>query len=109
MTMRYQGSRVDDVKFRDRMRAIAHERRHFGYRRLHVPLRREGYVVNHKRLFRMYREEKLSVRRRGSRKRALGIRAPMVTPIAPNERWSLDFVSDELTRWALVQCSGRCG
>src|SRR5690606_33030943 len=97
MTMRYQGSRVDDVKLRDRMKAIAHERRRFGYRRLHVLLRREGYVVNHKRLFRMYREEKLSVRRRGCRKRALGTRAPMVIPTAPNERWSLDFVSDQLT------------
>lgn len=52
-----QGSRVDDVKLGDRMKAIAHERRRFGYRRLHVLLRREGYVVNHKRLFRMYREE----------------------------------------------------
>ena len=97
MTMRYQGSRVVDVDLRDRMKAIAHERRRFGYRRLHVLLRREGYVVNHKRLFRMYREEKLSVRRRGCRKRALGTRAPMVIPMAPNERWSLDFVSDQLT------------
>eukprot|EP00873_Tetraselmis_striata_P031684 jgi/Tetstr1/451948/TSEL_038984.t1 len=97
MTMRYQGSRTDDVDLRDRMKAIAHERRRFGYRRLHVLLRREGYVVNHKRLFRMYREEKLSVRRRGCRKRALGTRAPMVIPTAPNQRWSLDFVSDQLT------------
>lgn len=97
MTMRYQGSRVDDVDLRDRMKAIAHERRRFGYRRLHVLLRREGYVVNHKRLFRMYREEKLSVRRSGCRKRALGTRAPMMIPTAPNERWSLDFVSDQLT------------
>lgn len=96
MTMRYQGSRVVDVDLRDRMKAIAHERRRFGYRRLHVLQRREGYVVNHKRLFRMYREEKLSVRRRGCRKRALGTRAPMVIPMAPNERWSLDFVSDQL-------------
>lgn len=55
MTMRYQGSRVDDIDLRDRMKAIAHERWRFGYRRLHVLLRREGYVVNHKRLFRMYR------------------------------------------------------
>jgi putative transposase len=50
MTMRYQGSRVDDVDLKNRMKAIAHERRRFGYRRLHVLLRREGYVVNHKRL-----------------------------------------------------------
>jgi putative transposase len=78
------------------MKAIAHERRRFGYRRVHVLLKREGYRVNHKKLFRLYREEKLAVRRRGGRKRAIGTRAPMA-PIAPNDRWSLDFVSDQLT------------
>lgn len=79
------------------LKAIAHERRRFGYRRLHVLLRREGYQVNHKRLFRIYHEEKLMVRRRGGRKRAMGTRAPMLIPMAPNERWSLDFVSDQMT------------
>jgi putative transposase len=79
------------------MKAIAQERRRFGYRRLHVLLKREGYVINHKRLFRLYREEKLAVRRRGGRKRAIGTRAPMLVPMAPNDRWSLDFVSDQLT------------
>ena len=54
-------------------------------------------MINHKRLFRLYREEKLAVRRRGGRKRAIGTRAPMLVPMAPNERWSLDFVSDQLT------------
>jgi transposase InsO family protein len=48
-------------------------------------------------LFRLYREEKLAVRRRGGRKRAIGTRAPMLVPMAPNDRWSLDFVSDQLT------------
>ena len=62
---------------------MAHERRRFGYRRLHVLLRREGHVVNHKKLFRLYREEKLTVRRRGGRKRAIGTRAPMLIPMAP--------------------------
>jgi hypothetical protein len=56
-----------------------------------------GYRVNHKKLFRLYREEKLAVRRRGGRKRAVGTRAPMMVPMAPNDRWSLDFVSDQLT------------
>src|ERR1700720_3844808 len=79
------------------MKAIAHERRRFGYRRVHILLKREGYMVNHKKLFRLYREEKLAVRRRGGRKRAIGTRAPMMIPLAPNERWSLDFVSDQLT------------
>ena len=74
MTMRYQTTRADDASLRQRMRAIAQERRRFGYRRLHVLLKREGYLINHKKLFRLYREEKLTVRRRGGRKRAIGTR-----------------------------------
>lgn len=97
MTVRYVITRPDDGCLRERMKAIAQERRRFGYRRLHVLLKREGHVVNHKKLFRLYREEKLSVRRRGGRKRAIGTRAPMTIPLAPNERWSLDFVCDQLT------------
>jgi len=95
MTVRYRSTRPDDGHLRDRMKALAHERRRFGYRRLHILLRREGYVVNHKRLFRLYREERLTVRRRGGRKRAMGTRAPIAIPFAPNDRWSLDFVSDQ--------------
>jgi putative transposase len=78
------------------MKAIAHERRRFGYRRLHVLLKRGGYVINHKNLFRLYQEEKLAVRRHGGGKRAIKTRAPMMAPMAPNDRWSLDFVSDQL-------------
>jgi len=96
MTVRYRSTRPDDGCLRERMKSLAHERRRFGYRRLHILLRREGYVVNHKRLFRLYREERLMVRRRGGRKRAMGTRAPMTMPFAPNDRWSLDFVSDQL-------------
>ena len=91
MTVRYRTTRADDAGLRQRMREVAQERRRFGYRRLHVLLKREGYVINHKKLFRLYREEKLGVRRRGGRKRAIGTRAPMM---APNDRWSIDFVSD---------------
>lgn len=76
MTMRYQAKRGDGGALRERMKAIAHERRRFGYRRLHVLLRREGFTINHKRLFRLYREERLKVRHRGGRKRAIGTRAP---------------------------------
>ena len=97
MTMRYASVRPADTVLRERMKAIAHERRRFGYRRIHVLLKREGVSVNHKRLFRLYREEKLSVRKRGGRKRALGTRAPMLVPLLPNQRWSLDFVSDQFT------------
>src|SRR6185437_5829312 len=96
MTVRYRSRRIDDASLRERLRMLAKERRRFGYRRLHVLLRREGFVVNHKRLFRIYREERLMVRKRGGRKRALGTRAPIPVPLRPNERWSLDFVSDQL-------------
>ena len=97
MTVRYASVRPGDTALRERMKAIAHERRRFGYRRIHVLLKREGVTVNHKRLFRLYREEKLCVRKRGGRKRAIGTRAPMLVPLKPNQRWSLDFVSDQLT------------
>ncbi|WP_086022819.1 IS3 family transposase [Sinorhizobium sp. CCBAU 05631] len=97
MTIRYETRRSDDHGLRERMKALAHERRRFGYRRIHVLLRREGHLVNHKKLFRLYREEKLTVRKRGGRKRAIGTRAPMLIPMTANDRWSLDFVSDQLT------------
>jgi putative transposase len=96
MMVRYRSRRPDDAALRERLRALARERRRFGYRRLLIFLRREGFAVNHKRLFRIYREERLMVRKRGGRKRALGMRAPMPVPLAPNDRWSLDFVSDQL-------------
>ena len=96
MTVRYRSRRIDDAGLRERLRTLARERRRFGYRRLLVLLRREGFVVNHKRLFRIYREERLMVRKRGGRKRALGTRAPIPVPLGPNDRWSLDFVSDQL-------------
>jgi putative transposase len=95
MTVRYRSRRPDERVLRERLRALARERRRFGYRRLLILLRREGFGVNHKRLFRIYREEWLMVRKRGGRKRALRMRAPMPVPLAPNDRWSLDFVSDQ--------------
>src|SRR3954447_6550330 len=79
------------------MKLVASERRRFGYRRIHVMLDRQGIVMNLKKLRRLYREEKLTVRKRGGRKRALGTRRPLVLPSRPNERWSLDFVSDAFT------------
>ena len=79
------------------MKTVAAERRRFGYRRIHIMLQRQGIVMNQKKLHRLYREERLQVRRRGRRKRALGTRRPMVLLISANERWSLDFVSDAFT------------
>jgi putative transposase len=95
-TYRYASRRPDDAPIRRRLRELALERRRFGYRRLHILLQREGVRPNHKKLYRLYREERLMVRKRGRRKRAIGTRAPMALPQGPNQRWSLDFVSDAL-------------
>ncbi|KSV62452.1 hypothetical protein N185_08550 [Sinorhizobium sp. GW3] len=56
MTVRYETRRDDDYDLRERMKTLARERRRFGYRRIHVLLRREGRLVNHKKLFRLYRD-----------------------------------------------------
>ena len=85
-----------DPSVRERMRRLAAERRRFGYRRLGVLLEREGVRMNKKKLFRLYKEEGLAVRRRRGRKRATGTRAPTALPDRPNQRWSLDFVADAL-------------
>jgi putative transposase len=95
--MRYRSVRPDDASIREAMKKVASERRRFGYRRIHVMLDRQGIVMNLKKLRRLYREEKLTVRKRGGRKRALGTRRPLALPSRPNERWSLDFVSDAFT------------
>ena len=95
--MRYRRKRGDDDAVRARLRALSAERRRFGYRRLHILLGREGVRINHKKLRKLYAEERLQVRKRGGRKRALGTRAPMTLPQGANQRWSLDFVSDTLT------------
>jgi putative transposase len=94
---RHRSRRPDDARLRERLRKLAPERRRFGYRRLLILLRREGIVVNHKRGFRLYRKDRLSVRRRRGRKRAVGTRAPMTIPQGPNQRWSLDFAADVLS------------
>ncbi len=84
----------DNPDVREEMKAIASKRRRFGYRRIGVLLERKGMIMNHKKLYRLYTEEKLGVRRRRGRKRARGSRTPMPVALLPGGRWSLDFVSD---------------
>jgi putative transposase len=92
----YRPRRRSDEEVRTRLRTIAAERPRFGYRRLQAVLRREGIVVNHKRVARLYREEGLAVRRR-SRKRIGGTgRGRPALPTRPDEQWGLDFVADAL-------------
>jgi putative transposase len=95
-TYRYASKRTSDEDLRATLRELASQRRRFGYRRLGLLLARQGVRINHKKLYRLYREERLSVRKRGGRKRALGTRAPMAIPQDRNLRWSLDFVMDTL-------------
>ena len=95
-TYRYRSKRPSDDGLRKRLRELASQRRRFGYRRLGLLLGREGIRVSNKKLYRLYTEERLTVRKRGGRKRALGTRAPMAIPQGRNQRWSLDFVTDTL-------------
>ncbi|WP_334181465.1 IS3 family transposase [Novosphingobium sp.] len=95
-SMRYRSQREDDADLRAKLRELAQQRRRFGYRRLHILLRREGVVINRKKTQRLYSEEKLAVRRRRNRRRAIGARAPAPVLALPNQRWSLDFVHDQL-------------
>ncbi|WP_443027765.1 IS3 family transposase [Sphingopyxis sp. MWB1] len=95
-SMRYRSCRADDGDLRLRLRELAQQRRRFGYRRLHILLRRDGITINRKKTQRLYREEGLTVRRRKGRRRAVGARAPAPVLALPNQRWSLDFVHDQL-------------
>jgi putative transposase len=79
-----------------RLRELAAVRVSYGYRRLHVLLRREGWKVNHKLVYRIYREEGLEVHTKKRRKRASTLRVVLPAATMPNERWSMDFVSDSL-------------
>ncbi|CUH38686.1 insertion element IS2 transposase InsD [Jannaschia seosinensis] len=84
----------DSPEIRKEMKEIAGKRRRFGYRRIGILLERKGMTMNHKKLYRLYREEGLSVKRRRGRKRARGSRTPMPEAARPNARWSLDFLAD---------------
>ncbi|MEO3480875.1 MULTISPECIES: IS3 family transposase [unclassified Phaeobacter] len=84
----------DHPEIRQEMKEIAGKRRRFGYRRIGVLLERKGMIMNHKKLYRLYREEGLAVKRRRGRKRARGSRTPMPEATQPNQRWSLDFLAD---------------
>ncbi len=93
--VRYRSRRPPDTALRKRLRDLANERRRFGYRRLFVLLRREGEPSGINRIYRLYREEGLTVRKRRARRKAVGTRAPILVEARPNARWSLDFVHDQ--------------
>jgi transposase InsO family protein len=95
-TVRYRSIRPPDTALRVRLRDLANERRRFGYRRLFILLRREGEPSGVNRIYRLYREEGLAVRKRRARRKAVGTRTPILVEAKVNARWSLDFVHDQL-------------
>lgn len=95
-TIRYRSRRPPETELRARLRDLANERRRFGYRRLFILLRRDGEPSGVNRIYRLYREEGLTVRKRRARRRAMGMRAPIFVEAKLNARWSLDFVHDQM-------------
>jgi putative transposase len=101
---RYESKRPDDTPLKERLAELAGQKRRYGYRRLHVLLRREGWLLNWKRTYRVYREAGLMVRRR-KRKRIVGIdRLQKVIATGPNQSWSMDFVSDGFVDGRRLRC-----
>ena len=94
--VRYCSCRPPDTELRTQLRDLANERKRFGYRRLFVLLRQEGEPSRINRIYRLYREEGLAVRKRRARRRAVGSRAPILVESKPNARWSMDFDHDQL-------------
>src|ERR1700677_2319225 len=94
--IRYRSRRAPDTELRAQLRDLANARRRFGYRRLFILLRQDGEPSGINRIYRLYREEGLTVRKRRGRRRAAGTRAPILVEAAANARWSVDFVHDQL-------------
>lgn len=91
---RYRSRRAVAPRLLEELRRHAAERPRFGYRRLHVLLKRGGFAVNHKRIYRLYRAEGLAIRRRRRKRIASRARVVLPMPARPNQRWSMDFVHD---------------
>jgi transposase InsO family protein len=96
--IRYRSRRPSDIELRTRLRDLANQRRRFGYRRLFILLREQGEPSGVNRIYRLYREEGLTVRKRKARRRAIGTRTPILVEAKVNARWSLDFVHDQLAQ-----------
>ena len=96
--IRYRSRRPPDVELRTRLRDLANHRRRFGYRRLFILLREQGEPSGINRIYRLYREEGLTVRKRKARRKAIGTRTPILVEAKVNARWSLDFVHDQFAQ-----------
>lgn len=100
----YHSRRPDSGKLRERIGELAGEKRRYGYRRIHVLLRREGWQVNRKRTYRLYREAGLAVRRRKRKRIGPFERKPLPRPSTVNRSWSMDFVADGLVDGRKLRC-----
>jgi putative transposase len=95
--VRYQSVRADQMPLLMRIRDLARSRVRYGYFRIYIVLRREGWIVNHKRVYRLYREDGLSLRLKRPRRHVTAARRESrAAASGPNELWSMDFVSDAL-------------
>ena len=95
-TARYRARRVDNLQVRQRVCELAQRRPRFAYRRLTVLVRREGLVVNHKRVYRLYREEALMLRRKRRKRITSACRAQPAQPVHARQQWAMDVTSDVL-------------
>jgi len=101
---RYVSRRGDASPLKQRIGDIAAAKRRYGYRRVYVRLRREGWAVNRKRVYRLYREMGLAVRRRKRKRIGIVERRPLPKPSLANQSWSMDFVSDGLANGRRLRC-----
>ena len=106
-TLRYQPRDDGNGRLRERLTELAGQHRRHGYRMLHSRLRIDGWAINVKRTYRVYREEGLMVRKRRRKKLPVPERQPLVRPVQPNEVWSMDFVFDELASGRRVTVRSR--
>ena len=101
---RYRSQRAGCAGLRERISEIAATKRRYGYRRIYIRLRREGWAVNRKHVYRLYREAGLAVRRRKRKRIGLVERKPLPKPMTANQSWSMDFVSDGLADGRRIRC-----
>ncbi len=94
--IRYSTKKLEEFLLKEKIITVAHAKRRYGYRRIHIMLKRDGICINHKKLFRIYKELGLKVLKRGGRKKALGQRVVRMPLTRVNQEWSLDFVHDAL-------------
>jgi putative transposase len=102
--LRYRAGSDSNCRLRERIVSLAGQRRRFGYRRIHVLLKREGWQINVKRVYRLYRNAGLAVRKRSRKRIGLTERVPLLLPETPNHAWSMDFVHDGLADGRRIRC-----